>query len=127
MFVGGNRVSADHQKAMKPEWFARLSQSPGLEILELWPHPATGRAAAISNERFQRLADETLPVTFSGDPVQYQVNRTVKGWVIERVNNAGVIKKPGEAAVTDPPAIARVILKPKFRCASAREWRSGAT
>ena len=119
-------LSSAQQTAMDPKLFARLAKYPGIEILEPWINPATGRPAAISNSRLQRLANEALPVTVSGDPIQYQVNRTANGWVVELVNNAGVAKKPNQPQVIDPNAIARVVLKPKIRCASAREWRSSS-
>jgi len=102
----------------------RLEKHSGTEVLLPWTHPATGRPAAISDSRLLRLARETLPVEVSGDPIQYQINRTTHGWVIELVNNAGVAKKPDEPATTDPTAIARVALHPRIRCASAREWQS---
>lgn len=112
-----------HQAALGAR-FARLTKYSGVEVLPPWKKPATGRPAAISDARLQELARETLPVEVAGDPIQYQINRTTNGWVIELINNAGVIKKPNEPAITDPNAIAHVILRPKFRCASAREWRS---
>ncbi|MCX6911688.1 MAG: hypothetical protein NT167_01280, partial [Verrucomicrobia bacterium] len=37
--------------------------------------------------------------------------------------NAGVTKKPDQPAITDPSATARVVLRPRIRYASAREWR----
>ena len=119
-------LSSAQQTAMGPQRFAGLAKYPGVEVLEPWTHPATGRSTVISNSRLQRLADEALPVTVSGDPIQYQVNRTADGWVVELVNNAGIVKKPGEPQVIDPNAIARVLLKPKMRCASAKEWRSNS-
>ena len=56
--------------------------------------------------------------------IQYQVNRTTNGWVVELVNDAGVVKKPNQPAITDPSAIARVMLRPRTRTDAAREWRS---
>ncbi len=112
-----------HQEALGPR-FTRLSKHPGLEMLSPWINPATGRSAVISDARLQRLARESLPVEVSEDPIHYQVNRTTTGWVIELINNPGVAKKPDQPATTDPSAIARVALKPRFRCVSAREWRS---
>ena len=109
---------------MARQFFARLAKYPSTELLEPWTNPATGRPAAIANSRLQRLINEALPVTVSGDPIQHQINRTATGWVIELINNAGVAKRPDQAASTDPNAIARVVVKPKFRCASIREWRS---
>ena len=112
-----------HQEALGPR-FARLAKHPGVEVLQPWTNPGTGRPALISDSRLQRLAREALPVEVSGDPIQYQVNRTTNGWVIELINNAGVSKKPDQPATTDPSAIARVVLRPRIRYASAREWRS---
>ena len=97
---------------------------PGTEVLPPWTNPQTSRPAAISPSRLQRLAREALPVAISGDPIQYQVNRTTQGWVIELINNAGVAKKPDQPATTDPSAIARVVIHPRIRWVSAREWQS---
>jgi hypothetical protein len=65
-----------------------------------------------------------LPVEISGDPVQYQINRVPNGWVVELINNAGIIKHPDQAALADPTAVVRVRLKPRMACQSGREWRS---
>ena len=116
-------LSPAHQTALGPR-FPRLVKRHGVEVLQPWTNPATGRPAAISDSRLNRLARETLPFDVSGDPIQYQINRSPKGWVIELVNNAGVAKKPDQPAATDPGAIARVVLQPRIRCDSAREWRS---
>lgn len=116
-------LSPAHREGLGPR-FARLAKQSSLEVLQPWTNPATGRPAAISGPRLQRLAREALPVEVSGDPIQYQVNRTTNGWVVELINNAGVAKKPDQPATMDPGAIARVVLKPGFPCASAREWRS---
>ena len=112
-----------HQKALGSR-FDRLTKFPGIEVLPPWTNPTSGRATAISDARLQQLVRKTLPVEVSGDPIQYQINRTTNGWVIELINNNGVIKQRDQPAITDPNAIARVMLRPKFRCASAREWRS---
>jgi hypothetical protein len=101
-----------------------LKKHPGVEVLQSWTNPATGRPALITDSRLQRLAREALPVEVSGDPIEYQINRTPNGWVVELINNAGVSKKPDQPAITDPGAIARVVLRPRIRYASAREWRS---
>lgn len=115
-----------HQAALGPR-FVRLAMHPGLEVLEPWTDPGTGRPAAISDSRLRRLAREVLPVEITGDPIQYEINRTTRGWVIELIHNAGVAKKPGEPAVTDAGAIARVMIRPRIPWASAREWRSERT
>jgi hypothetical protein len=123
--VRGSRLllTPAHQSALGSQW-TRLEKHTGTEVLQPWTNPATGRPSAISDSRLQRLAREALPVEVSGDPIQYQVNRTTHGWAIELVNNAGVAKKPDQPATTDPTAIARVALHSKVWCVSAREWRS---
>jgi len=70
------------------------------------------------------LVSKYLPIEVSGNPIQYQVNRTERGWVVELINNHGVVKRPDQPAVIDPDAIARVALKTKLRYSSASEWRS---
>jgi acetyl esterase/lipase len=115
-----------HREALGPR-FARLAKHRGLEVLPPWTNPATGRSTAIPDARLQRLVRESLPVEVAGDPIQYQVNRTRTGWVIELVNNAGVVKQRDQPAIVDPGAIARVALHPRVPYASAREWRSNRT
>ena len=119
-------LSPAHQTALGSR-FGRLSKYPGAELLEPWTNPATGRPAAIADSRLKRLVRESLPVEVAGDPVQYQINLTPSGWVIELVNNAGVIKKPDQAATIDPNATARVTLRTKVSCRSALEWKSNQT
>ena len=116
-------LSPAHKAALGTQ-FDRLARLGGVEALEPWINPATGRPAAISDASLGRLVHEALPVAVAGDPIQYQINRTSSGWVIELINNAGVIKKRDQPAIIDPNAIARVVLRPKVRYASAREWRS---
>ena len=70
-----------HQEALGSR-FARLAKHPGLEVLQAWTNPATGRSTAISDLRLQRLARETMAIDVSGDPVEYEVNRTANGWVV---------------------------------------------
>jgi hypothetical protein len=125
---GGTTVllTPAHQKVLGPR-FALLARYPGTEVLEPWVNPATGRPTAVSDHRLRRLADEAVPVRVSGDPIQYQVNRTTDGWVVELVNNAGVAKTPGRPATIDQAAVARVVLRPRIRCAAVREWRSNRT
>jgi hypothetical protein len=119
-------ITEAHRKALGTR-FARLTKYSGVEELQPWINPITGRPGAVSDLRLQRLVNDALPVQVSGDPIQYQVNRTTNGWVIELVNNAGVAKKPNQPATIDPGAIARVVVRPGMRCASVREWRSNRT
>jgi hypothetical protein len=103
---------------------SKLASNPRVEALSQWTNPATGRSAAISNTRLTQLVSKYLPIEVSGNPIQYQVNRTERGWVVELINNHGVVKRPDQPAVIDPDAIARVALKTKLRYSSASEWRS---
>jgi hypothetical protein len=112
-----------HQSALGTR-FARLAKYRGIEVLPAWTNVVTGQSAAISDARLANLTREILPVEVSGDPIQYQVNRNATGWVVELVNHAGVAKKIDQPAATDPAAVARVVIRPKFRCALASEWRS---
>jgi hypothetical protein len=121
---GSTLLLSPAQQTALGSQFARLATYPGTEVLPRWTNALTGRPAAISNSRLQHLAREFLPVEVSGDPIQYQINRTTRGWVVELINNAGVAKQPGQPAATDPSAIARVVVHPKVPCDSVREWRS---
>ena len=122
----GSRVlmSARHRDALGAE-YARLARQGIVEVLEPWTNPATGRSTAIGNERLARLVQEVVPVAITGDPVAYQLNRLPRGWVLELINNRGVVKTPSQPAVVDPTAVARVTVQLKLPCRIAREWRSG--
>ena len=79
----------------------------------------------MSNARLVGLRDQWLPVQVAGDPVQYQVNRTDSAWLIEIINNAGVIKTPTEPAVIDRNKLANVTLTPRIPVSGASLLRSG--
>ena len=122
---GCRMLLSEAHRAALGDRFARLARFPTTEVLTRSTNVATGRPAAIPDGRLRELAREFLPVSVAGDPVQYQINRTSRGWVVELVNNRGVAKKPHDPAVTDPAAKARVTLVPAFEVKSAREWKSG--
>ncbi|MCF7975483.1 MAG: hypothetical protein K9N55_16820, partial [Phycisphaerae bacterium] len=121
----GSRVlmSPRHRETLGTE-FERVSRQGDVEILEPWTHPVTGRPAAISNDRLSQLVQELLPIEITGDAIQYQVNRTARGWIVELVNNAGVTKTRNQPAVIDDTAVAHVQLKPRFPCKTATELRA---
>jgi acetyl esterase/lipase len=119
-------VSPRHRDALGND-FARLQRQGEVEVLEPWTHPKTGRPTAISDDRLRSLSRQHTPIEVTGDPVQYQINRTATGWVVELIHNGGVAKTPNEPATIDPTAIARVRLRPKFDAAFVKEWRSGKT
>lgn len=121
---GSTVLISERQRAALGKQFPALAQRGRLEVLNPWTNPATRRSTAISDERLARLSRDLLPIEVRGDAIQYQVNRTPQGWVIELINNQGVAKKPDEPAVIDARATARVTLESKLRFASAREWRS---
>lgn len=122
----GSRVllSPRHREALGAD-FARLKRHGEVEVLEPWTNPVTGRPTAIANSRLLELARQCLPLQVEGDPIQYQVNRTARGWVVELINNEGVIKRRDKPAVLDPAAIARVRLTTRTACQTATELRSG--
>jgi len=103
----------------------RLKGTGDVAVLAEWTNPATGRPAAISNERLAELNEEYLPIAVTGDPVQYEINRTSQGWAVELVNHHGVVKKPDQPAVADPHGLARVQLRPRVPIRSARQWSRG--
>ncbi|NQV32369.1 MAG: hypothetical protein HQ515_06720, partial [Phycisphaeraceae bacterium] len=63
-----------------------------------------------------------LPVHIQGDPVQYQINRTQTSWVIEIVNNEGIIKTPTEPMKKDATKIAQVTLTPHTPVTRVTVW-----
>ena len=119
-------LSPAHQTALGSQ-FARLVKYPGVEVLQSWTNPVTGRLSVISNGRLDQLAHATVPIELSGDPIQYQINHTPNGWVVELINNNGVIKRGDQPAIIDANAIARVTLRPKGKCLSANEWKANRT
>jgi hypothetical protein len=119
-------ITTRHRQALGKR-FEHLRRLGDLQLVEAWTNPATQRPTAISNEQLSRLTAKLLPVTITGDPIQYQINRTPAGWVIELINNRGVIKQIDQPAKVDPNAIAHVQLKPAIRCDYAKEWRSRRT
>jgi hypothetical protein len=119
-------MSVRHQKTLGTE-FEVLERQGTIEVLAPWINPETGRGTAVSDQVLRRITQEFQPIAITGDPIQYQLNRTQRGWVVELVNNRGVIKTPNLPAVIDPKAVARVRLKPQTPCRSAVEWRSQRT
>jgi len=113
-----------HAKALGDD-FDRLKGTGSVEVLAEWVNPATGRPAAISNERLARLNADYLPIAVTGDPVQYQINRTDRGWVVELLNNHGVVKKPDQPAVVDPDGLIKVQLRPRLPIRATRQWSRG--
>ena len=105
--------------------FERLQGTGDVEVLEEWRNPMTKRPAAISNTRLAQLRNTLLPVRVEGDPVQYQVNRTESGWIVEIINNEGVIKKPTDPAVVQKDKIAQVTLTPQISVSNATLLRDG--
>jgi hypothetical protein len=113
-------MSPRHREALGSE-FDRVARQGEVEVLQAWTNAITGRPTAISNARLQQLAQECLP---TGDAVQYEINRMPEGWILELINNQGVIKKRDQPAIIDPATVARVRLKCKPPFKSATELRS---
>jgi hypothetical protein len=121
----GSRVlmSPQHRDALGEE-FRRVAGQGEVEVLEAWINPITGRPAAIPNIRLEQLSQKYLPIEITGDAIQYEINRTPNGWLVELINDRGVIKKPDQPPVTDASAVVRVSLKPKMPCKTATELRA---
>ncbi len=120
-------AAARHRDALGAD-FARLARLGALEVLAPWVNPATGRTAAIADERLASLCEEYVPIEVDAPfyDVQYQLNRLPGGWVIELVNNNGVAKKRDQPAVTNLRRWGReVLLAPRFAYTAMKEWRSG--
>lgn len=120
----GSRVlmSERHRKALGAE-FGRVASQGEVVVLDSWTNPATGRPAAISDERLRAIAGEFLPIEVTGDSVQYQINRTARGWVVELINNRGVTKFPDRPALVDAGAVARVKLTSRRNGGPGTSWR----
>jgi len=110
-----------HVKELSDD-FDRLKVAGTVEMLETWVNPATNRKSAISNERLARLNTNYLPISVKGDPVQYQINRSRRGWIIELINNEGIIKKPDSSAIINPSRFAKVNLLPRISVRSTHKW-----
>lgn len=111
-----------HVQAMRPGDLHRLREAGSIEVLAAEINPDTGRPAAVAPQRLREIEREHLPIGVEGDPVQYQINRNRSGWVIELINNDGVVKEGRKPAVVHPSVIARVQLAPRIEYRQAREW-----
>jgi acetyl esterase/lipase len=122
----GNQVlmSQRHRDVLGAD-FERLSQQGAVEVLEAWTNPATGRPTAIGNPRLQALARDLLPFELTGNPVQYSINRTPTGWVVELINSTGVAKRGHQPAVLDSNAVIRVGVHGRVNASQVRSWRAG--
>ncbi len=114
-----------HAEALGADRLEALRKAGAVEILEPWTNPDTGRPAAISRERLRRIEQDCMPIGVAGDPIQYQVNRNAAGWVVELVNNDGVVKTGRTPAVVHPEVVARVRLEPRVPWTRAMDWETG--
>jgi hypothetical protein len=95
-----------------------------VEILKSEILPSTQRPTAITNCKLANLRDTWLPVKIEGDPIQYQINQTPNGWMIELVNPAGVIKSPTQPVRMDTTQIANVQIT--LKTIPSRVWLLGS-
>ncbi len=117
-------LNSRHAEALGAD-FARLQGTGSVDVVEHWENPATQRGAAIPNARLSTLMEGLLPIAVEGDPIQYQINRNDVGWVIELVNNNGVIKTRDQPAIVEPEKTATVRLVPRFEATAMRQWTAG--
>jgi hypothetical protein len=103
-----------HQTALGA-YYTTLDNAGDVEVLSV-------SGQAISNAKLAEINTQHLPVLVKGDPVQYQINRNQKGWVVELVHNSGVWKQWDSSAVVNPSDVAHVWLEPKVRILAARKW-----
>ena len=113
-----------HAEALGAD-LGRLQGTGKVEILKSVVNPDTERPAAIANERLAGLITEYAPLVVSGDPIQYQINQNRVGWVIELINNDGIIKFKDQPAVVQPEKVAHVQLKPRFAFTEVHQWTAG--
>jgi hypothetical protein len=111
-----------HVEALGVKRWNQLKAAGSVETVDVWTHPETGRPAAVPDARLAQIARENQPIGVVGDPIQFQINRNRTGWVIELVNNDGVVKTGRTAARIYPEVIARVELQPRVPVHAAREW-----
>jgi len=116
-------ISQRHAKALKDE-LAILKQSGAVEILETWSNPKTGRSSAISNTKLESLIQKYSPIKIEGDPVQYRINRTSNSWIVELINNNGVIKRPASPVTIDKRSTIHITLTPRFPVKNILQWES---
>ncbi len=116
-----------HANSIGAARMQELAAAGHVDLLATWTNPATERPAAISHEKLEELRQAYLPVSLDGDAVLFQCNRTDTGWVIELVNNEGVVKFPAKPAVLHHNSIAMVKLTPRVPCRQWIDWRTGET
>lgn len=122
----GSRVvlTPRHREALGPQ-FDQLLKHGAVEVVEPWKNPDPARMAMISNHRLSQLFNEVSPIEVNSPQVQFAINRTPSGWVIELINNNGVSKRGNQPAAIDPNGKIRVRLNPRFTWSKANEWRGG--
>ncbi|MBI1318611.1 MAG: hypothetical protein GC168_06645 [Candidatus Hydrogenedens sp.] len=119
------RLAEATEQGTKLWWYPRHEAAAGERLRQ---HAKVGAVSVLDDDldaALTELCQTYAPVTITGDPVQWQVNRTRTGYVVELVNNAGVRKKPNTPAVVDPDAGIKVTVACKESVASASEWRTG--
>lgn len=121
----GSRILIPPQQfnAIPDPWRGALMETGSLILLEdAGINSTTGRAQVINNSTIGMIHDQSMPVTISGDSIQYQVNKNPNGWVVELINNDGVFKAGDSPAKIWPEATARVSITPRFEPSKVVEW-----
>jgi hypothetical protein len=119
-------LNESHRHALG-EQFTELESTGRLTLIPASRCESTGRPEAIAPAELARIASKLLPVSVSGDEVQFQVNRNGKGWVVELVNNCGVQKWPDQPAQIDPEAAITVSVEARLPMSQAVEWWTDTT
>ena len=122
MMRGSRVLLARRYKEQLGDELYSLLDADNFEILEEWTNPATQKRSVISNQRLAKLAQTLLPILVEGGPVQYRLNRSERSWIVELINNQGVIKKPDAPARIDDGASIEVTLTPQVSVKRVMQW-----
>jgi hypothetical protein len=115
-------VHPRHVEALGAAAWEKLRSAGSADVVPSTTNPRTGRPAAVSDGRLAEVAATLLPISVQGDPVQFAINRNASGWVVELVNNDGVVKSGRTPARVFPEVVAKVALSARVPWREAREW-----
>jgi hypothetical protein len=117
-------LATEHANGLGAKRVARLKQFGEVVLLTEEINPSTKRPVAISNELLHKIRLKQMPVDIGGDSIQYQINRNALGWVVEFINNNGIVKAPHTPAIVDPRAAAHVQVRTPLETFEAYDWLS---
>ncbi|MBZ0257994.1 hypothetical protein K8I31_18155, partial [bacterium] len=122
MMRGSRVLLARRYKEQLGDELYSMLDAGDFEVLEEWTNPATQKCSVISNQRLAQLARSLSPILVEGGPVQYRLNRSERSWIVELINNQGIIKKPDAPARIDDGASVQVTLTPQVSVKRVVQW-----